>query len=43
MDIDYQWRGEFENVEVNALHAEGFGHRLLDDDWKGQLDRYSLG
>ncbi len=43
MDVDYQWRGDFDNVEVNALHAEGFGHRILDDDWKEQLDRHSLG
>jgi len=43
VDIDYQWRGDFENAEVNALHAEGFGHRLLDDDWRGQVDRHSLG
>jgi len=43
MEIHYAWRAEFENAEVNALHAEGFGHRLLDDDWKGKLDRHSLG
>ena len=43
LNVDYQWRGDFENAEVNALHAEGFGHRILDDDWKEQLDRHSLG
>lgn len=32
VDVDYQWRGDFDNAEVNALHAEGFGHRILDDD-----------
>ena len=41
--ISYQWRGEFTNAQVNALHAEGFGHRLLDDDWLGQVRRHSLG
>ena len=41
--IDYEWRGPFENPEVNALHAEGFDHRLLDDDWWGQVTRHSLG
>jgi GNAT superfamily N-acetyltransferase len=41
--ISYQWRGEFSNARVNALHAEGFGHRLLDDDWTGQVSRHSLG
>jgi GNAT superfamily N-acetyltransferase len=43
MDITYEWRGRFENVEVNALHAEGFGHPVLADDWKGQVERHSLG
>ena len=41
--ITYQWRGPFANAEVNALHAEGFGHQLLDDDWQAQLERHSLG
>jgi GNAT superfamily N-acetyltransferase len=41
--IDYEWRGRFDNAEVNALHAEGFDHRLLDDDWWGQVTRHSLG
>jgi GNAT superfamily N-acetyltransferase len=43
MDVHYGWRGDFENAEVNALHAEGFGHRVLDDDWKSQVERHSLG
>jgi ribosomal protein S18 acetylase RimI-like enzyme len=41
--MDHEWRGEFDNAEVNALHAEGFGHRLLDIDWHTQLHRHSLG
>lgn len=41
--ITYEWRGSFKNAEVNALHAEGFGHRVLDDDWRGQVERHSLG
>jgi GNAT superfamily N-acetyltransferase len=41
--IDYEWRGAFKNPEVNALHAEGFGHRLLAEDWNTQLHRHSLG
>jgi GNAT superfamily N-acetyltransferase len=41
--ITYQWRGEFENPEVNVLHAEGFGHALLEDDWKAQVAHHSLG
>jgi N-acetylglutamate synthase-like GNAT family acetyltransferase len=41
--IDYSWRGTFTNAELNDLHAEGFGHRLLDVDWQGQVSRHSLG
>jgi GNAT superfamily N-acetyltransferase len=43
MDVAYEWRGAFENAEVNALHAEGFGHRLIADDWTSQVERHSLG
>lgn len=43
MAITYEWRGGFGNAEVNALHAEGFRHRVLDIDWRAQLDRHSLG
>ncbi|CUX10321.1 MULTISPECIES: GNAT family N-acetyltransferase [Rhizobium/Agrobacterium group] len=38
-----EWRGAFENAEVNALHAECFAHRLLADDWWSQVNRFSLG
>ena len=41
--MDGIWRGPFDNAEVNILHAEGFQHRLLDDDWWGQVNRHSLG
>lgn len=41
--ITYEWRGPFGNGEVNALHAEGFGHRILDDDWWAQVNGHSLG
>jgi GNAT superfamily N-acetyltransferase len=43
MEPDYGWRGAFDNVELNALHAEAFGHGLLEDDWVGQVERHSLG
>ena len=43
MTIAYAWRGPFTNDEVNRLHAEGFGHRVLDDDWVAQVERHSLG
>jgi GNAT superfamily N-acetyltransferase len=42
----YDWRGSFTSAEVNALHAEAFGTRVYDDsewDWRGQVERHSLG
>src|SRR5215467_6261662 len=41
--INYEWRGAFTNAELNALHAEGFGHKVLDDDWVTQVSDHSLG
>lgn len=38
-----QWRGAFENAEVNALHAECFDHQLLEKDWLSQVNQFSLG
>ena len=44
MSIEYQWRGDIENDEVNALHAEAFETRLLADEWDWQsIVRQSLG
>jgi GNAT superfamily N-acetyltransferase len=43
MQVRYEWRGRFDNAELNALHAEGFGHGVLDDDWLAQVERHSLG
>jgi GNAT superfamily N-acetyltransferase len=43
MPITYEWRGEFDNAELNALHAEGFDHPPLEDDWEAQVTRHSLG
>ncbi len=43
MAIDYVWRGHFDNAELDALHAENFGHPLLAIDWQSQLERHSLG
>jgi ribosomal protein S18 acetylase RimI-like enzyme len=43
MDVVYVWRGRFDNAEVNALHAEAFDHRMLDEDWSAQVHRHSLG
>lgn len=43
MTVRYEWRGDFENAELNELHAEGFDHRILDEDWEAQVRRHSLG
>jgi GNAT superfamily N-acetyltransferase len=39
----FEWRGEFSNGALNALHAEAFGHAVLDDDWRTQVHNHSLG
>lgn len=41
--IRYGWRGDFDNVALNRLHAEGFDHGELDDDWWTQVNQHSLG
>jgi GNAT superfamily N-acetyltransferase len=43
LNTECTWRGSFANAELNALHAEGFAHAVVDVDWRGQLERYSLG
>ena len=43
MDVEYRWRGSFADEDVNALHAEGFGHPVLDIGWRRQVERHSLG
>ncbi|WP_333773469.1 GNAT family N-acetyltransferase [Streptomyces sp. IBSBF 3136] len=43
MTIQYQWRGDFENSALNALHADGFGHPVARTDWRERLRRHSLG
>jgi hypothetical protein len=29
--ITYAWRGQFDDAEINALHAEAFIHEIMDD------------
>ena len=43
MTITYEWRGAFDNTDVNTLHAEGFEHPVLSDDWWTQVNGHSLG
>jgi GNAT superfamily N-acetyltransferase len=38
-----EWRCPFEDSEVDALHAECFGHAPLGHGWWTQVNRYSLG
>ncbi|HUZ12234.1 MAG TPA: GNAT family N-acetyltransferase [Caulobacteraceae bacterium] len=38
-----EWRAAFSNDELNALHAECFGHAQGRHDWWGQVTRFSLG
>ncbi|WP_263118576.1 GNAT family N-acetyltransferase [Cellulomonas sp. RIT-PI-Y] len=41
--VTVTWRGEFDDAEVDALHAEAFGHRVVTDTWRAQVERWSLG
>jgi GNAT superfamily N-acetyltransferase len=43
MNIKYEWRGDFDNAELNALHAEAFNHRPIEEDWNVQVQTHSLG
>lgn len=42
MTITYDWRGDFKNAAVGALHAEGFGGGA-GADWLAQVRQHSLG
>jgi GNAT superfamily N-acetyltransferase len=39
----FEWRGEFSNEALNALHAEAFNHAVWDHDWLAQVRAHSLG
>jgi GNAT superfamily N-acetyltransferase len=44
--ITFEWRGEFGNDEVNALHAEAFDTRVFDEsewNWRDLVSAHSLG
>jgi GNAT superfamily N-acetyltransferase len=44
MTINYVWRGEFTNAEVEPLHAAGFERPAnAANDWWTPVNRYSLG
>ena len=39
----FEWCGEFDNQELNALHAEAFAHAILEIPWTSQVKAHSLG
>jgi GNAT superfamily N-acetyltransferase len=44
--ITYMWRGDFDNGELNELHAEAFATRVFDEaewNWAEQVHGHSLG
>jgi GNAT superfamily N-acetyltransferase len=44
--ITYSWRGPFDNVEANTLHAQAFGTRVFDEsewNWEQLTSDHSLG
>jgi len=43
MDVSYGWRADFADADVNALHADGFHHRVREVNWRAQVERHSLG
>ena len=46
MTISYTWRGDFDNAELNALHAEAFEKRVFDEaewNWVELVHGHSLG
>jgi GNAT superfamily N-acetyltransferase len=46
MAVTAEWRGEFDNAEVNELHAEAFETRVFDAsewNWVELVHRHSLG
>lgn len=43
MTITYEWRGDFNNASLDALHADGFGSPVTPTDWRARLERHSLG
>lgn len=46
MDVTYAWRGQFDNDEVNVVHAAAFGTRVFtadEWDWVALTAQHSLG
>ena len=46
MTVSYRWRGDFDNVELNELHARAFETRVFDEaewNWSELVRRHGLG
>jgi GNAT superfamily N-acetyltransferase len=43
MSVAYEWRGEFDDAELNSLHAEAFENAGREDEWRRQVTGHSLG
>ena len=44
MSITYTWRDDFDNVEINRLHAEAFSAGASEGrDWRAALTEQALG
>lgn len=46
MTTELTWRGEFDNAEVNELHAAAFETRVYSEEewnWRRQVEAHSLG
>lgn len=41
--IEYEWRGNFVDHELQALHAAAFAHAPVQRSWWAQVSRHSLG
>jgi GNAT superfamily N-acetyltransferase len=46
VDVSYGWRGDFDSIEVNVLHAEAFDHGVLvgfvNVPWDGGVHAFVL-
>jgi len=43
MTITYAWRAAVDNTALDTLHAAGFGYAAQGIDWRGRLERHSVG
>jgi GNAT superfamily N-acetyltransferase len=46
MPIEFEWRGDFSDIEISKLHAEAFAtsvHNEAELNWRTLLNEHSLG